>query len=291
MFCQEPSWSRRCSTETVFSIQGKETDFVQDTSDSEWASEHERGVEYEPVSQSDEEHSLLGGSSDLSDNEIIKTQVIEVSLKEDGGLLMADSEIMSSSSDSELDYHDYWLCAHCRATNNNPLYRYCERCFKVRKNLFPPRPKRRNRKKSDKRAVQGSQPLSPDSGVASTLSQELQPSQLTNTDTLNINSDDRDRVRSDSEVEPEAKRRRVEEEEGEVQPLVKAMSDPAVTLEQAPSELCIMCCSEPKSGVFVHGRIAHICCCYKCALKVWSSVRRCPVCNCKVNNVLRAVVM
>lgn len=158
--------------------------------------------------------------------------------------------------------------------------------------MFPPRPKRRKGKKCDKRPGQGSRPLSPDSGVASTLSQELQSSQLTNTDTLNINSDDRDRVRSDSELEPEAKRRRVQ-----VEPLVKAMSDPAVMLDTAAaddgraSELCIMCCSEPKSGVFVHGRIAHICCCYKCALKVWSTVKRCPVCNCKVNNVLRAVVM
>lgn len=54
---------------------------------------------------------------------------------------------------------------------------------------------------------------------------------------------------------------------------------------------CIICTTEPKSGVFVHGRIAHICCCYKCAVEVWRKSKRCPVCNCRVSNVLRAVVM
>lgn len=112
-----------------------------------------------------------------------------------------------------------------------------------------------------------------------------------------------------------------------VTPLVKTISDPLLTVEETiaikltkkvisnglkekidrekekPKEvvvndklekddkMCIVCVSEPKSGVFVHGRIAHICCCYKCAIKVWSKAKRCPVCNCRVSNVLKAVVM
>lgn len=97
----------------------------------------------------------------------------------------------------------------------------------------------------------------------------------------------------------------------QVMPLVKMISDPALTVENTDvkltkkviantikekldndaKDLCIVCFAEPKSGVFVHGRIAHICCCYKCAVKVWSKAKRCPVCNCKVSNVLKAVVM
>ena len=95
----------------------------------------------------------------------------------------------------------------------------------------------------------------------------------------------------------------------DVRPLVKTVSDPAITIEERPpkitkkviansliekmeeKDLCMICISEPKSGVFVHGRIAHICCCYKCAVKVWAKAKRCPVCNCKVSNVLKAVVM
>lgn len=57
------------------------------------------------------------------------------------------------------------------------------------------------------------------------------------------------------------------------------------------SDKCITCLAEPKSGVFVHGRIAHICCCYKCSVKVWMKTKRCPICNCKVSNVLRAFVI
>lgn len=95
----------------------------------------------------------------------------------------------------------------------------------------------------------------------------------------------------------------------EVSPLAKTVSDPAITIQETgitkkviansvkeiervdAKELCVICITEPKSGVFVHGRIAHICCCYPCAKKVWAKAKRCPVCNCKISNVLRAVVM
>lgn len=94
-----------------------------------------------------------------------------------------------------------------------------------------------------------------------------------------------------------------------VLPLVKTVSDPAITIENVDvkitkkliantliekletKDLCVVCVSAPKSGVFVHGRIAHICCCYKCAVKVWAKSKRCPVCNCKVSNVLRGIIM
>lgn len=94
-----------------------------------------------------------------------------------------------------------------------------------------------------------------------------------------------------------------------VRPLFKAVSDPVITIDDMDvkltkkviantlidkidsKDLCVICISEPKSGVFVHGRIAHICCCYKCAVKVWAKAKRCPICNCRVSNVLKAVVM
>lgn len=56
------------------------------------------------------------------------------------------------------------------------------------------------------------------------------------------------------------------------------------------SDTCMTCMTNPKNGIFVHGRVGHICCCYKCALKVWAQAKRCPLCNCKVNNVLKAIV-
>jgi E3 ubiquitin-protein ligase Mdm2 len=55
------------------------------------------------------------------------------------------------------------------------------------------------------------------------------------------------------------------------------------------TDMCIMCMVKPKNGIFVHRKIGHIYCCYKCALKTWVEGGRCPVCNCKVNSVLKAV--
>lgn len=55
----------------------------------------------------------------------------------------------------------------------------------------------------------------------------------------------------------------------------------------AHKELCIMCNENPKNSIFLHGRIAHMCCCYKCAMRTWGMNKRCPVCNCKVRNVVK----
>lgn len=52
-------------------------------------------------------------------------------------------------------------------------------------------------------------------------------------------------------------------------------------------ELCILCNANPKNSIFLHGSIAHMCCCYKCAIRTWGTNKRCPVCNCKVKNVVK----
>lgn len=52
-------------------------------------------------------------------------------------------------------------------------------------------------------------------------------------------------------------------------------------------DMCIMCMTAPKNGIFLHGSIGHMCCCYKCAMRVWTNCKRCPVCNCKVKNVVK----
>lgn len=52
-------------------------------------------------------------------------------------------------------------------------------------------------------------------------------------------------------------------------------------------ELCIMCNINPKNSIFLHGNIAHMCSCYKCAMRTWGTNKRCPVCNCKVRNVVK----
>ncbi|CAH0587171.1 unnamed protein product [Chrysodeixis includens] len=327
-FSSETSWSRRCSTETVFSIQGKETDIARDTSDTDPLGLSDASdVEYEPVTEPDDDGPVEDAdTTENSDNDIIATKVIEVSVGDDGELQFADSERTSSyESDSEMDLYDYWNCAQCRAKNNNPLYRYCHKCFKVRKNFFPPRPKRKRNR--DAKTDEIPRTLSQDSGVDSHMSQEpVEPEPESLPPSLaggSAPSPTRTyRKRRAPAAERRHKRARLSRTDSDtdlsdddltldqLRPLTKTVSDPAITIDDPPAnkitkkiianslidkmdakDLCVICISEPKSGVFVHGRIAHICCCYKCAVKVWAKAKRCPVCNCKVSNVLKAVVM
>ncbi|KAL4709716.1 hypothetical protein ACJJTC_005519 [Scirpophaga incertulas] len=337
-FHSESSWSRRCSTETVFSVQGKETDFVQDSSDTELGSEHD--LQYEPVTGSEAEAPISDVSSGETEDELIGIHVEglasawekEIGAEEDrDGEQLADSESepgsSGSGSDSDSDsYRDlpaYWKCARCHHANLDTTYRYCDRCFKIRKNFFPPRPKRKDKRD----AITNSQVAAPvllasqDSGIEVMNSQDLLSQDLGSADvpSQEICTEDLQQVQGPSGSEPATrlgktvkrradsaertfKRPRLEgsdsdsktEEPVKVEPLIKTVSDPSITvetLEDDNKDLCIMCLNEPKTGVFVHRRVAHILLCYKCAVKVWLKARRCPVCNCKVSNVLKAVVM
>lgn len=47
--------------------------------------------------------------------------------------IFADTEWESDAPDGdpELTRHDYWKCIKCKNNQNNPMYRYCERCYQV----------------------------------------------------------------------------------------------------------------------------------------------------------------
>lgn len=64
------------------------------------------------------------------------------------------------------------------------------------------------------------------------------------------------------------------------------------TMEESdPSNgMCMICLSEPKNGAFVHNRFLHVCCCYRCTVKVWNKRKRCPICNSQVKTVLKMFV-
>ena len=47
----------------------------------------------------------------------------------------ADSSGNSDSSptiDPEVPRADFWTCVQCKNENKNPLFRYCEECYKVK---------------------------------------------------------------------------------------------------------------------------------------------------------------
>lgn len=55
--------------------------------------------------------------------------------------------------------------------------------------------------------------------------------------------------------------------------------------------ICNICFTLPKNGVFNHGKTGHIYCCYPCAKKVWKTTNKCPICNVKVKFVTKMIVV
>lgn len=44
----------------------------------------------------------------------------------------ADTEESDAPTDPELGCADYWTCIKCKNQKNNPMYRFCEKCYQVR---------------------------------------------------------------------------------------------------------------------------------------------------------------
>lgn len=56
---------------------------------------------------------------------------------DDDEFIFADTEEDSDGSiDLELGQADYWKCVKCNNRQNNPMYRYCEKCYQVSEPSF-----------------------------------------------------------------------------------------------------------------------------------------------------------
>lgn len=103
---------------------------------------------------------------------------------------------------------------------------------------------------------------------------------------------------SDEETDTEGILTRVEEftqeRQGKLRPEMSQSSfrtdDSATDVNDSNLGLCRFCMINPKNGVFVHNNCLHLCCCYKCAVKVWKKRKSCPICNCKIKNVTKLFV-
>ncbi|XP_075227967.1 triokinase/FMN cyclase-like isoform X1 [Lycorma delicatula] len=138
--------------ESIYSVQDKPTDSAKDTSDLSYSDDSNivytiggdaghtisPAEEYEPASLSEQEFVLpdvLSSASDSEHTQIVQTVGCELvkSLATNDEDTWADSSSSECEPeiDPELSLRDYWSCIQCKATNNNPLFRYCEKCFKV----------------------------------------------------------------------------------------------------------------------------------------------------------------
>uniref|UniRef100_A0AAR5QEK5 RING-type domain-containing protein n=1 Tax=Dendroctonus ponderosae TaxID=77166 RepID=A0AAR5QEK5_DENPD len=133
-------------TESVSSIQEKETDYVNDASEPESQTsvqsstdEYEVEVAYEVESN--------GNSSDISSPESDMMVAVAAAMICNKPLdaWLTDAEASYSDSSTSLDEiafrrQEFTTCLLCKTKNPNPLYRYCEQCFQERKTLLPARP-------------------------------------------------------------------------------------------------------------------------------------------------------
>lgn len=133
------------------------------------------------------------------------------------------------------------------------------------------------------------------SGYHSLSSQSEEPIR---SDSCDINSDDMLNVNNNNNVinEPRKGVKRKHElsdilsdnTDDEFSNKVKKSLDKFV--DNPANDLCNICFSEPKNSAFVHAHRLHVYCCYRCAVKVWSKCKRCPVCNSQAKNVMKMFV-
>ncbi|KAF5273367.1 hypothetical protein FQR65_LT04659 [Abscondita terminalis] len=237
------------SSESVYSIQGYETDFVIDTPDTDTKSED--SYSYSNLFSNDEfeleydVRSLSGVEADdipigvdssseaedirqLTSGAISVNQALNVLNQHESSLREGED---SDSSTSQVIVHKtrYHHCLQCKVLNNNPSFRYCRKCFKARKEFFPARP--RGHKKKNRNIENCSE------NVVANITQE----------------------------------------------------ENIINQDKSKSNLCFIC-KEVANTVFEHGLVAHMCCCYNCAMKCWNLNKRCPSCNGIANNVVKAFV-
>uniref|UniRef100_A0A1B0CY25 Putative e3 ubiquitin-protein ligase mdm2 n=2 Tax=Lutzomyia longipalpis TaxID=7200 RepID=A0A1B0CY25_LUTLO len=145
---------------TFDSFHERETDVCRDTSDTD--SDGTIAVlEYEVATDCSSSGNNLYSdeSSSGTEHEVVIAAVttwmttdVDDSSSGSDFAIFADTEASEgSATDPELRRADYWECVKCKNKQNNPLYRYCERCYQIRKNHFPPRPKRRKKRSKRKK--------------------------------------------------------------------------------------------------------------------------------------------
>ncbi|XP_063911861.1 uncharacterized protein LOC135128737 isoform X2 [Zophobas morio] len=145
----ESSAASADDTESVYSVQDKETDVVRDTSDtsSNTSEYHLVDIEYEieSVSASDDERDVIIFDSSGESEDMIYAAAMVADSSFETFVTDAEDSDNSMQDDSNTGPTDYWTCIQCKSQNDHPQYRFCEKCFQDRKAIFPPRPRRRKK--------------------------------------------------------------------------------------------------------------------------------------------------
>ncbi|EAT34339.1 AAEL013402-PC [Aedes aegypti] len=92
-------------------------------------------VEYEVASATESEDDYSSDVSSGTEDYMLAAfaQAVADNSSASEFAILADTEESDSQSsyDSDFSPADYWKCVKCNNKQNNPMYRYCERCYQV----------------------------------------------------------------------------------------------------------------------------------------------------------------
>ncbi|XP_074099336.1 uncharacterized protein LOC141527658 [Cotesia typhae] len=155
---ESPLRTNESDTESMYSVQDQETEYARDTSDTSttWISTSNDNanisvaVEFEleaSETESDNPYYDRISSSDPEDVSAIEVMLSRNSLSSSISDYSEETDESIASVDSDFGRLYFYRCIQCREEKANPQFTHCEKCFQLKKNFFPPRPKRKRRKK------------------------------------------------------------------------------------------------------------------------------------------------
>lgn len=288
------NYSRRSNGSTdIHTNQEEDTAVVSDTTDDLWFLTE---GESEQVSVEMKEAALEEGSGGEGeappddDDGGGKEEKADKEMQEEPD---EDSQCLSDDTDTEISTQDAWQCTECRKYNN-PLQRYCVRCWALRKNWYKDVP----------RLVHS---LSvPDIPACSSLTTHDEED---DSDT-GIDIPDCGRTVSDPVILPSHSTA-----DRPLPPMVigkgkgprpcglskdeqlsggESQESLGMEVEVRPEALmepCKLCRVRPRNGNIIHGRTAHLITCFPCARRLHKFHAPCPGCGKIIQRVIKIFIL
>ncbi|XP_066265358.1 E3 ubiquitin-protein ligase Mdm2-like isoform X1 [Branchiostoma lanceolatum] len=257
-----------------WSIDGYSTAYVADSSDDLWFleedSDREEEIEWPWEFELDSDSSEPYNDDDDDDSDIDGEEeeyYVEMIPCSDNDSCMADES--EESTDEEITDKDKWKCDKC-PMRNSPYQRYCSHCWALRKDWFPEvhnsgqrSTLQRSNSCPEAQSMENddtASPAEPSPGVVSP------PERTISTDSAFSS------LGSSSQ---------------EVNSAPGATGVSQDHVGAVVMEPCMICLSRPKVASMVHGRTAHLVCCYTCAKKLYKRGKPCPVCRRPIQMVVK----
>uniref|UniRef100_A0A1A8LH54 Transformed 3T3 cell double minute 2 homolog n=1 Tax=Nothobranchius pienaari TaxID=704102 RepID=A0A1A8LH54_9TELE len=203
-------------------------------------------------------------------------------------LTIYEAEDDSFDEDTEITEADYWHCLKCDGMNP-PLPRNCQHCWTLRQNWLP-------------EASVNSKVL-PTKSCAQSAAKETSGSDIEENEGVDVPDGKGLKSPSNSQTESQdllsqpSSSSKETLGSSESQPLSsdsqELLPSPSSQPKSVPDRLpnscldpCLICQSQQKNGLIVHGQTGHLMSCYTCARKLKRRNKLCPVCRLPIQAVI-----